>query len=72
MESTYVILATAAFPIWNGSSLTLLQLGYRDAGLDDCYQKCGSYGPSNFTCVLTGSSRRSRKRRKVRSRACRA
>ena len=49
MEATFRVLATYAAPIWNGSSKTLLQLGYSDAGLDDCYQACGSYGPEKYT-----------------------
>ena len=24
-------------------------MGYNDAGLDDVWQKCGSYGPENYT-----------------------
>ncbi len=43
------MLATESAPIWDGTSKTLLQLGYKDAGLDDCYQLCGSYGPEKFT-----------------------
>jgi alpha-galactosidase len=49
MEETYRVLATESAPIWDGTSKTLLQLGYKDAGLDDCYQLCGSYGPEKFT-----------------------
>lgn len=49
MEATFRVLATYSAPIWDGSSKTLLQLGYSDAGLDDCYQACGSYGPDKYT-----------------------
>jgi hypothetical protein len=35
--------------IWNGSVLSLVDLGYTDAGLDDNWQACGAYGPNNYT-----------------------
>ena len=28
---------------------SLASLGYLNVGLDDCWQKCGSYGPNNYT-----------------------
>ena len=28
---------------------SLASLGYTDVGLDDAWQKCGSYGPNNYT-----------------------
>lgn len=52
MEYTYRLMATRSAPIWDGSSKTLLQLGYSDAGLDDCYQLCGSYGPEKCASIL--------------------
>ncbi len=33
----------------NGVPTSLADLGYSDAGLDDVWQKCGSYGPQNWT-----------------------
>ena len=32
-----------------GKKTSLADLGYNDAGLDDAWQMCGSYGPSQFT-----------------------
>jgi hypothetical protein len=34
-------------PRANGVSFA--SLGYSDVGLDDYWQKCGSYGPKNYT-----------------------
>ena len=36
----------APFP---GTNTSLASLGYRDVGLDDVWQLCGSYGPLNWT-----------------------
>jgi hypothetical protein len=36
----------APFP---GTNTSLASLGFRDVGLDDVWQKCGSYGPLNWT-----------------------
>ena len=33
----------------DGKPTSLADLGYTDVGLDDCWQKCGSYGPQNYT-----------------------
>ena len=33
----------------DGVPTSLVDLGYMDAGLDDCWQKCGSYGPQKYT-----------------------
>jgi alpha-galactosidase len=33
----------------NGAPTSLAELGYSDAGIDDYWQLCGSYGPSNYT-----------------------
>lgn len=33
----------------NGVPTSLADLGYTDAGLDDNWQECGSYGPENYT-----------------------
>lgn len=35
--------------IWNGTQLSLAQLGYTDLGLDDGWQLCGRYGPLNYS-----------------------
>jgi len=32
-----------------GVPTSLIDLGFSDAGIDDCWQKCGSYGPNNYT-----------------------
>ena len=32
-----------------GTNISLASLGYTDVGLDDVWQKCGSYGPLNWT-----------------------
>ena len=37
---------SAPFP---GTNVSLASLGFRDVGLDDVWQLCGSYGPSNWT-----------------------
>lgn len=36
----------APFP---GTNTSLASLGYRDVGLDDVWQECGSHGPQNWT-----------------------
>ena len=36
----------APFP---GTNTSLKSLGFTDVGLDDAWQQCGSYGPSNWT-----------------------
>ena len=36
----------APFP---GTNTSLASFGYTDVGLDDVWQKCGSYGPMNWT-----------------------
>ena len=33
----------------NGKPTSLADVGYTDAGLDDCWQKCGSYISANYT-----------------------
>jgi alpha-galactosidase len=33
----------------NGKPTSLADVGYTDAGIDDCWQKCGSYGPKKYT-----------------------
>jgi hypothetical protein len=33
----------------NGVPTSLRDLGYSDFGLDDAWQKCGSYGPQKYT-----------------------
>lgn len=33
----------------DGVPTSLADLGYSDAGLDDAWQNCGSYGPNNYT-----------------------
>lgn len=33
---------SAPFPIWNGSSLSLIQLGYTHVGIDENWEKCGA------------------------------
>ena len=45
MLSTMYAVA-ASFP---GTNISLASLGYIDVGLDDVWQKCGSYGPKNWT-----------------------
>ena len=45
MISTMVAMA-APFP---GTNTSLASLGYRDVGLDDVWQLCGSYGAENWT-----------------------
>ncbi len=45
MLSTMYAVA-APFP---GTNISLASLGYIDVGLDDVWQKCGSYGPKNWT-----------------------
>ena len=32
-----------------GTNVSLKSLGFTDVGLDDVWQKCGSYGPANYT-----------------------
>ena len=32
-----------------GKSMSLSDIGYSDAGIDDYWQKCGTYGPKNYT-----------------------
>ena len=34
---------------FNGTNVSLASLGFTDVGLDDVWQKCGSYGPNNYT-----------------------
>jgi alpha-galactosidase len=36
----------APFP---GTNVSLASVGFRDVGLDDVWQLCGSYGPANYT-----------------------
>lgn len=31
---------------WDGNTYSLFDLGFRDVGLDDNWQACGSYGPN--------------------------
>jgi alpha-galactosidase len=45
MLSTMYAIA-APFP---GTNTSLASVGFRDVGLDDVWQKCGSYGPANYT-----------------------
>ena len=45
MISTMLAVA-AHFP---GTNVSLASLGFRDVGLDDVWQQCGSYGPMNWT-----------------------
>ena len=45
MESTMRAFA-APFP---GTNASLASFGYKDVGLDDVWQQCGSYGPQNWT-----------------------
>jgi alpha-galactosidase len=45
MLSTMYAIA-APFP---GTNTSLASLGFRDVGLDDVWQLCGSYGPANWT-----------------------
>ena len=33
----------------DGAPASLASLGYSDAGIDDYWQLCGSYGPQNWT-----------------------
>jgi len=49
MVKTMTAIATNAYPIWSGKSMTLRELGYTDVGLDDNWQQCGSYGPQKYT-----------------------
>jgi len=44
MEAAMTAIATDA-----SRGATLQALGYSDVGLDDAWQKCGSYGPLNYT-----------------------
>lgn len=49
MELAFKGLADTTLGTVNGKPTSLAQLGYNDAGLDDVWQKCGSYGPENYT-----------------------
>lgn len=41
-----MIAMAAPFP---GTNVSLKSLGFKDVGLDDVWQLCGSYGPENYT-----------------------
>ena len=49
MELAFKSLADTTLGTVGGKPTSLAQLGYNDAGLDDVWQKCGSYGPENYT-----------------------
>ena len=36
MESVFDAMTLQKYPIWNGSQMSLFDLGFTDAGLDDC------------------------------------
>lgn len=40
----------------DGVPTSLADLGYNDAGLDDNWQNCGSYGPDAYTYHLADGS----------------
>lgn len=48
MESSFRLLADRSRLV-DGIPTSLVDLGYVDAGLDDCWQLCGQYGPLNYT-----------------------
>ena len=48
MEDTFTALASRKRQV-NGVPMSLVDLGYNDAGLDDNWQNCGGYGPNNYT-----------------------
>ena len=48
--------ATDSFPIWDGTSKTLAQLGYTDVGLDDNWQVSGVGRKAGWLRELVGSS----------------
>lgn len=49
MELAFHGLANEGFGTVGGKPMSLAEVGYNDAGLDDVWQKCGSYGPNNRT-----------------------
>jgi alpha-galactosidase len=49
MELAFHGLADSTFGSVGGKPTSLAQVGYNDAGLDDVWQKCGKYGPKNYT-----------------------
>ena len=48
MESSFRLLADRSRLV-DGIPTSLVDLGYVDAGLDDCWQLCGQYGSLNYT-----------------------
>jgi hypothetical protein len=42
-------LAQRIWPLADGRLASLADVGYADAGIDDGWQACGSYGPEHFT-----------------------
>eukprot|EP00048_Salpingoeca_helianthica_P017746 m.238839 g.238839 ORF g.238839 m.238839 type:complete len:427 (-) comp22077_c0_seq1:33-1313(-) len=48
MEKAFAALADRS-RIVDGVPTSLADLGYVDAGLDDCWQECGAYGPQKYT-----------------------
>lgn len=48
METAFQALADRSRTV-DGVPTSLVDLGYVDAGLDDCWQQCGAYGPSQYT-----------------------
>eukprot|EP00696_Hemimastix_kukwesjijk_P011490 gnl/Hemi2/24422_TR8211_c0_g1_i1.p1 gnl/Hemi2/24422_TR8211_c0_g1~~gnl/Hemi2/24422_TR8211_c0_g1_i1.p1 ORF type:complete len:435 (-),score=140.77 gnl/Hemi2/24422_TR8211_c0_g1_i1:163-1467(-) len=48
IEATFRALADRSRLV-DGVPTSLADLGYVDAGLDDCWQLCGAYGPQNYT-----------------------
>mmetsp|Transcript_42432 Transcript_42432/g.99839 ORF Transcript_42432/g.99839 Transcript_42432/m.99839 type:complete len:180 (-) Transcript_42432:958-1497(-) len=48
MEATFKALTDRSRNV-GGKPTSLADLGYTDAGLDDCWQLCGSYGSENYT-----------------------
>lgn len=52
MEDTFTALTSRKRQVnINGTlyNMSFADLGYSDAGLDDAWQLCGSYGPNNYT-----------------------
>jgi len=49
MELAFHGLADTTFGSVGGKPTSLAHVGYNDAGLDDVWQKCGKYGPENYT-----------------------
>jgi len=51
MMSAFAALADRSRLV-DGTPTSLADLGYSDAGIDDYWQLCGSYGPNNYTYHL--------------------